>query len=275
MGRLRLCNDDPLVTTLRDLFDATPVRVPDRRVKTMTVVASDGTRSHFLGSLPPLLEGGADLGLSPARSNIASLSGRRSRSVEVGLGLQILDGFLAPLGVALPEISALFKTAKEVAFKFDDVSRRYVEITQLGHALQDRRLNRGNPATSMFFEQRFDLLVLDAVLTSRSFTVELSGKGEAGVAVDPGILSSLVGSPESRAAVSRVNEREIRFDGAHDLTFAFSCVQFFVEPDGRVASLQPGARAAALPFGTGGVVLQTPNRVALTKEPELFDWDPP
>jgi hypothetical protein len=272
MARLRLCGDDPLVTALRDLFDAIPVRVPDPRVKTLTVVASDGTKSHFLGALPPLLEGGEELGLSPARSRIAPLSGRRSRAVEIGLGLQILDGFLTPLGVSLPEVDALFKSAKQVAFRFDDVSRRYVEITRLGHALQGRRLDRDNPVTSVFFEERFDLLVLDAVLTSRSFSVELTDGREAGVTVDPGILGSVVGA-EARAAISTVNEREVRFDGARELTFAFSCVQFFVGQDGRVASIQPGARAAALPFGSGGIVLQTPNRVALTKELELFDWD--
>ena len=54
MAFLDLCNA-PLMKALQDVFGTTIVRVPEERVRPLTVVTSDGRRSFFRGELAPLL----------------------------------------------------------------------------------------------------------------------------------------------------------------------------------------------------------------------------
>src|SRR5688572_15137862 len=76
MARLALCGGDPLLETLRDVFDATPLRVPEDRVTTLCVVATDGRHSRFLGAVEPLLSGDGAIDVPAQESLIASLTGK-------------------------------------------------------------------------------------------------------------------------------------------------------------------------------------------------------
>ena len=49
MAFLDLCYD-PLVKALQEVFGTTIVRVPEERVRPLTVVASDGRRSSFVAN---------------------------------------------------------------------------------------------------------------------------------------------------------------------------------------------------------------------------------
>ncbi|HET9983364.1 MAG TPA: hypothetical protein VFQ38_07245 [Longimicrobiales bacterium] len=106
---LPLCSNDPLVKTLQDVFGANIVRVPEERIRPVVVLASDGKKTSFRGELAPLLVGGAPIDVPVAESQMASVSGKRSKSVDLGLGLKILGGFLQALGVPSAGIGAQFR----------------------------------------------------------------------------------------------------------------------------------------------------------------------
>src|SRR5262245_25223330 len=126
MAFLKLC-DDKLVTTLRDVFNANIVRVPEERVRPLTVIASRDGRSDFRGALALLLKNGQPLSVQMQNSRVADVSGKRSRLISLDLGLQILEGFLKGFGVPSAGLATKFSGASAVSFTFKDVNRAYVD----------------------------------------------------------------------------------------------------------------------------------------------------
>ncbi len=220
-----------------------------------------------------LADDGRVINVEQLESRVAPLTNRRSRQVSVDLALQILERFLPALGVvSLPGIETVLAGATRVAFTFDDVTRRYVEVTGLGKALAGRRLDPANPATTIFLEQRYELLVVDSVLVSRSFSVEADHERDVGFRVNANALEQLL-EVRAGATVRTRNGRDIVFIGPAPVTFAFSCVRFIVGDDGTLASIEPHGGPRSLGFDDHTTVLATPDRVLLTREPELVEWD--
>src|SRR2546423_1681464 len=100
MPFLDICRGDPLVDTLMGLFHANILRVPEERVRSLSVVASFEGKSSFRGTLAPLLKGNLPVDIPISISRMADLSGKSSRKVNLNLGVQILEGFLQ--GFSLP-----------------------------------------------------------------------------------------------------------------------------------------------------------------------------
>lgn len=69
MSLIRLCREDPLVSLVYELFGANIVRVPDARVRPLTVVVHRDGRSFFRGALLPLLTDSRPLASHPRRPN--------------------------------------------------------------------------------------------------------------------------------------------------------------------------------------------------------------
>src|SRR5436189_4508932 len=59
LGFLGLCSGDPVVDTLRDVFDANILRIPEERFQPLTVLAAHGETVSFRGALAPLIAGAA------------------------------------------------------------------------------------------------------------------------------------------------------------------------------------------------------------------------
>src|SRR4051812_10498676 len=97
MPSLRLCSDDPVLTVLRETFEATPIRVPESRFQPLCVVSRSDRARSFVGALSDLLDDSSATslaGLTVGESQMADLSGRETRSVSLSVGLDVLDGFL-------------------------------------------------------------------------------------------------------------------------------------------------------------------------------------
>src|SRR5713101_611181 len=112
MSFFGLCKQDPLLDTLRDTFGANPVRVPEKRILPLCAVAVRGDKTAFRGAFEPLLTGSQKFSLpewAHASSPMANLSDKRSHSVNLGLGLDILGSFLAGFGVPSAGIENSFK----------------------------------------------------------------------------------------------------------------------------------------------------------------------
>src|SRR4051794_29788685 len=170
MGLFGLCEpgrSDPLVDTLRDTFDANIVRVPEARIQPLRVLAARDGKTTYQGKLTELLKGTAPDELTsakPANDAMANVSGKKSSKVEVGLGLEILGGFLSGFGVPSAGIAAKFGGAKEVSFTFGSVSRRYVDPSFIGRALNGQAVDPDNPVGAIFFgDEPWHLIVVDSV----------------------------------------------------------------------------------------------------------------
>ena len=268
MGLLPLCRGDPLVDTLREFFDATPLRVPDARVRPLAVVVSDGKRSQFLGPLADLLQDGREFDVAAACTDLAAFSGRRSRSVDIELGLQILDGFLSPFGLSPPTVRSRLSGARSLSFAFGDVQRLYIETTRLGRVLGECRIDFRNVATTVI---RGSVLIVDSVLRCSEFSVTVDRAIGAVAEIDSAVAADLV-DVSGLANISMTSGHDLTFSRPDPLTFAFSCVRVFVDHRGFFTGVSPGAVPTSAGFGPG-LSIETLKRATLSDTPALLSWD--
>lgn len=277
---LPLCKSDPLVDTLKDVFGANIVRVPEERIRPLTVLASDGSRTSFRGALAPALVGAEALDVPVDDSTMANVSGKRSSSVKLDLGLKILGGFLAALHIPSAGIEAQLEGAKQVSFSFQDVKRLYVDPTALGHQLSGRVVDRQNPAVSIFFGDDWTFLVVDSAITSRDFSINVEKAATQGFRVDVPTIQQIVSEANAGVQVQSTSGTDLVFKGDAYLTFAFTCVRLFLDADGRIDAMPPADDVPPLTRGRGAVapghvVRRTPDRVVLTAKPAMLDLEMP
>ncbi|MCX7859047.1 MAG: hypothetical protein N2385_03075 [Chloroflexus sp.] len=271
---LHLCANDPLVSLVHDLFGANPVRVPDARIRPLSVVVHRRGRSMFRGSLLPLLTDSSPLSVQPSVSQLIDISGRRSRRVNLELGLNILKGFLRGFGIPTAELSSTLQGAATVAFSFPTAMRLAYDVNALGWALAGRAIDRANPAAAILFEQTpYELLLIDSVLTSRHITITISGAKGQRLNVDVDALRQMLGDLGVNAGINNDSELEVTLASPHDLTFAFSCVRLFFNDEGYITTMPPDLDRRVLGSESGIRVRYSPDRVMLSEQPGLLVWD--
>jgi hypothetical protein len=275
---LRLCDNDPLISTLKDVFDCQPIGVPDERIVPMTVIASDGSKSHFRGALADLLIGTPTLDVPVSMSDMANLKIKRSNGVKIDLGLKILDGFLSGFRLPSAGIRAKFEGALAVSFAFKEVRRQYVDVNVLGRKLALHKLHIGNPAAAIFGTGGFDFLVLDSVIQSRDFEMTVEKATSADFSVDIPVIQAIVQTTNVGMSVTSSTKLGISFNGPKHLTFAFACVRLFVDASGAITAMPPADKVPALKgylaSSRNMVVHYTPDRVLLSPDPSLLSFDP-
>ena len=275
---LSLCPNDDIVSTLRSLFGANVVRVPEERIRPLVVLAHRGDKTTVRGELAPLLVGGA-LGLGPddfGSSRVADLSGRRSRKVDVELGLNILDGFLRGLGVPSAAVEGVFARDSEVSFTFANVNRTFLDTGVLGQRLRGRHVDRHNSAAAIYFgDSPHDLLVIDSVITSRNFTITVERSSGAKAKLDVSAVQKFVGEATAGVKVSSATGYDLTFEGPEQLSFAFSCVKFYLNKNGVVQTMPPAVDVAVLGIDSVDASVATvqygPDRVLLNVAPEMIE----
>jgi hypothetical protein len=267
MTLITLCREDPLLSLVHELYGASVVRVPDARVRPLSVIVHRRGRSFLRGALPPLLADRAPLGVEPALTELTDISGRRSRRVTLDLGLHILRGFLAGLGVPHADLSARLEGAAYLSFAFPAARRLAVDVNALGVALAGRRLDQGNPAAAILFAPpRYDLLLVDSVLTSRAIAIVISGARGQRLNLDLAALRHALAEIGGSVGAATDHNVELTLSSPAELTFAFSCVRLTLDPDGAILAIPPDHRTRTLSD-------LAPERVRLSPAPGLLMWD--
>jgi hypothetical protein len=277
MGFLGLCDGDPIVGTLRDVFHANIIRVPEERLVPLTVLAAAGTETHFIGALTQLLEQPAPRVPDVTASRMADVTGQRSRSIQVGLGLQILSGFLQGLGAGSVGLETQFTAVKTVSYSFDNVVRRWVDLAALSHTVAHRRIEKSSPVTASFFGQKpYAFLVLDSTITSSKFTISADSKSDDSFKFDLPGIQSIVGGTNAEVSVSSTSGLELHFSGPTPLAFAFSCVQFALSAAGDIISMLPNTQVRNVGFYAAfghadHEYRYSPDHVLLSRETGMLD----
>jgi hypothetical protein len=275
MAWLKLCPGDPLVETLTDVFEANLVRVPEERIRPLGVVAHRNGKSSFRGALAPLLSGSADAlaGLALQQSRMADLSGKRSRKVSLDLGLEVLDGFLRGFGLSGgAALREQFEGADQVSFSFREVNRVYLDAGELGRLLKGRRLDPANPAVAIFMDRDdpYDFLLIDSAITSREFSIQVERAKTSDFKLDVPAIQDLIAKAKANVSVESSSSFGLSFAGPQALSFAFTCLQFLLDDQGRILSLPPYT-GAPLSFTRSADTAS--NRVLLSTGPGLLEWE--
>jgi hypothetical protein len=280
MAYLGLC-PDPLLQTLRDVFGANIVRVPEERIQPLSVIASKEGRAKFRGALAPLISGEPEMAFDPAHfitSQMADVSGKRSRKVNLELGLQILEGFLQGFGIPAAGVSSKFRGASEVSFSFKNVKRCYIDNNWLGRILAGRFIDKNNPAAEIFFrDDGYSFLVIDSVITSSDFSISVDRASARNFSLDVPAIQTLLSQAKAGVEVTTSSGYDLIFQGAKELSFAFSCVQLYLNKQGKITSMPPEfdvvLERSLLSSASGHELLYSPDRVLLGEKPGLLAWD--
>jgi hypothetical protein len=271
MGFTRLCRGDELVDTLHNYFGANVLAVPEERVQPLTAIARRNGKQVFRGALINLVSPGALDELAVQPSKMAELSGKQTRSVDVGLGLRILGGFLSGFGVPSAGVETHLKRTQAVSFRFGDVIRRWVDPGAMGRALDTESLDPNDSAARMYFgKNAWQLLVVDSVITSNRFSLAVSGGGAEDATIDVPAIQQLVGQVNANVSVSSTRENEVSFSGEQPLTFAFTLQRVYLDDTGGISMINPEDKLLG-PKGAEG--REPPAPVRLAREPALLAWD--
>lgn len=238
MAWLRLCRGDELIDTLRDVFGANIMRIPESRMRPLVALMDDGRKVAFLGALKFLITDPPQFP-SPATSQMPKLKGKKSRSVDTEMGLKVLDGYLSGMGVGGGDLSGAFKGVSKVSYTFGDVKRQFVDIGEVGALLQGKSLNLAHPTVPKFRdEEHAALLVVDSVITSSAFTLTADETASNGFKFDVAKIQGALGV-DGGVKVETSTGMELNFSGKRPLAFAFSCVRLAVTKSGKIITFQP------------------------------------
>lgn len=235
MSLFRLCNDDQLVNTLHGVFRANILRIPEARIQPLRVVAAFPHSTHFWGYLTELLSGNFDGEPAVQQSSMADIAGKRSKNINLELGLQILEGFLGGFGLPSAVIASQFSGAKTVSFSFQEVMRYYISPAKLGKLLQGHALDSSNGSNDIFFRKEAILLVIDSVITSMDFSIKVGEATTGSFKLDVPTIQDIVGKANTAIQVESSTGLDITFKGDKPLSFAFTCLRCEVDLAGRIA----------------------------------------
>ena len=266
--------DDPLLKVLRETFDANPLRVPEARTQPLAVVGTRKGKIAWIGPLADVVEGELPDSLAPERwktSEMADVSVRRTRSIDIELGLTVLEGFLAGFGAHSPAIATQFKGAKSISFSFSDVLRTYVDIAAIGRALAGTRIDRTIPSNAVFFgDDPWRLNVIDSTIASSDFSLAVTAPADQGFTLQVPVIQGLIGDGRVSVNAAAGTGRELKFQGTGRLTFAYSCVRLYLDEDGRVTSMPAGAIVRS---GDEPGAEDVPSHALVNTRPGLIEWD--
>ena len=205
---------------------------------------------------------------------MAEVSGKRTRTIDVGAGVEIMSGLLSGLGIPPTGVTAHFSSARKMSFSVGEVTRSWIDLGLLGRALEQRRIDRRNKATQVYFGDqpcRF-LFVVESAISSNSFTAKVERSRGVRAKLDVAAIQESLGKASAHVEVANTSSLEVRFRGPKAVTFAFGCVQLFLDRNGRIVLINPEDTFLNAAVAAGKVV-HIPDRVRLSAAPAMVEWD--
>jgi len=211
-------SSDMLVRMFLDRYQLNLLSLPGRRVRCGSVYVRQGGRLTAPGMLADIMEPELSLPKPFHEDDLPDLSGKWSDSVAAGVGLGLMESFLAALGAAglLDELKASVQRARTrtVAFRFRRVSRDSIDPMSLGRALGGHELLRSNP----WVRDGNRYFAVASVVWSPSISIR--GRDESDAAVDLGAGLASVADANGNVKVERSGDNELVYQAREPLAIA-------------------------------------------------------
>ena len=274
MGFFRICKND-ITDLLRQTFNASPLKVPESRVKPLIVVGRQGKKVNFRGQLGHLLEGDQGLSVPFEESILANTSLKRSQSISLNFGLKIMEGFLQGLGIPSIPFDTALKGVKEISFSFNDAKRIFIDPNFLGNELKGRKIDLTHPSVGIFTrsDDPFEMLLISDAIVCKSFVMNIEKANESEFEAAIPELQKLL-SVDAKVKIDTKTNRSISFEGEEFLTFAFACVK--LELDQQSGLMQIGETIITRQLkGDEEVKIQSPYAMIDEDEfePGMIEWE--
>ena len=200
----------------------TGISLPSREFKLLTLVYEyHGARGHdnAFDYLAPSVR--AHLPAPDLDYDLPAISGERTRSVDLSIGLKILSGLISALGGGTLGLNAGFKSAKKLTFSYDGISSETISPVPL-----QAELNRcPAPASGLLRDWLGDhLYVVTSVLKATKITVTAHDQHGTEVGLDVPVISGAVGANLGVKA-SGTADSTVTFEGTRAVPFAVRLFQ--------------------------------------------------
>ncbi|KAA2238775.1 hypothetical protein F0L74_21405 [Chitinophaga agrisoli] len=235
MSVFNLCSGDPVMKLLKKTFQATPIRIPEERFKPLGAIAAKGDTHKFFGRIENLLTVTTPFDKEPDISQMADVSGTKTKEVDFDLGFELLSGFLRGMGMEGASLKASFSGVQKVSFSFQDVKRHHLDIGELGNFFAGKQFNKENPAARLFMEQEATCLIVDSTIVSNNFTINAEKLSDNSVQIDVPAIQQIIGDLNAGITVKSSGSTSISFTGPTPLAFAFSAIRCEVDEDGFIS----------------------------------------
>ncbi len=250
---MALCKD-PALTYLNKL-GYNVVRLPRAGIAPMDVLGREDRRVERLGNLGQIWSSPLPMPQPKPAEPASSINGRHTEDLKLSVGMRILEGILAGMGAALPQLNFAYQHARSVQFTFAEVHLISVDPFELGRYLAAGDLDSRNPFVAHYFDDEgSEAFVITEVLRSDTFTLIAKDESGSEAGVDVPAIQRAVGA---KVSVSRSGSRttELVYRGKQPLVFGFKAFGIdYVDGAWRVRGVKPGqGMAYALPDASGRI----------------------
>lgn len=225
------------------------VRHPSANFRPLMLIGKQKGEFLQLGALNQLITNGP--GPLPAvtlNQPGAGIQGQSSSKLDISVGASILGSLIGAMGGNLG-INVSYTNARQVEFKYTNVTLDSVEPLDVGNYLRDGHVDAGNLILQQYVLGNGELFVVTKVAKSKTFSVSYTRSGSSGVTVDVPALQALAGA-NVKVGASGASSSLVTFDGDTPLGFAFQCFQVgVVEGVLSLTSVKAGGVTAAVPGG--------------------------
>jgi hypothetical protein len=202
------------------------VRVPRTNVAPLDLIgrARDQMR---IGTLMQLVTNPGELPALSATGDTASISGKSTDKMKLGVGLNILGPIVNALAGTSIGIQAAYEKASSVQFSFEDVTMDRVDPLAVGQFLRNAVIDVDNPVLKHYVLGKGQLYVIMEVLKSNKLTVTSEASSNTGVAIDVPVIESIA-SGKLELDLSKSANGQVKYTGSKPLVFGFKCMRVAV-----------------------------------------------
>jgi len=215
------CKDPALTYLNSDGYNV--VRLPRVGIEPLDVLGRDGKSLEKLGSITEVWTSSVAPPQPGAPQPAANINGKKTQSLDLGIGLQLLSNALSGMGAALglPSLQVSYQKARAVEFEFVNVVSVGVTPFGLGKFLAKGTLDLSNPAADHYFgnEETNEYIIVEVL---KSDTVSVTARGESGaeVKLDIPAIQNLVGA-NIKVKAGATSAGQVIYQGPSALTFGF------------------------------------------------------
>ncbi len=222
-----LCTD-PFVAHLKS-YGYNVVRLPKADIAPLQVLERQGRSLGRLGDLADILVAGEAIPLPEVRRDVraANISGQRTGSMNIGIGLNILGTIIGAIGGSSLGLEAAYEGARTSVFEFEDVYEDSVKITQLDQFLGDADVNPYSRHVANLLEAD-ELYIINAAIKSTKFTVEARKKDGTALEVKIPVIQEIVGG-EVKVSGEAETTTKATYEAPEPLIFGFQAVRLYYD----------------------------------------------
>ena len=229
---MRICKNN-LSDILRDSFQANPVKVPESRILPLIILELEKNKPKYIGNIKYLLQGSEEVEFPIHKGLASNVSNTFSKSTDLKAGFKILDGFLKGIGIDPAVVRASIKGNKTISFAFNNVKTQYIDLLEFGKILntQDLIIDPLNFGINKANGKPPRLALIDRVIQSNNFSMRVFKENDSSGKIDVPLINDHLSDIKTSIKVDKSSEHEIKFSGDSYLTFAFSCIELFLEEE--------------------------------------------